>query len=342
MSGFSDPILTGSGNLIRVTEQSDNFLTGTSGWQITRSGNAEFNQITIRGGVVENGAYLLYSGTPAHGNLVLSLSAAAGTDSFGNTYVAGLGMYGATGQTIAQLLPSAQSLVLYSADGSSLIGMVAQSSATELEFGVGTGFSGGALIASKVGVVGNLAGSVSLDSPANASGGNAASISLISDTPTGGPNSQIELTATTTLITGTAKALQPGSGSVESWHNVSGGVGFASTEWTDAGSPYPQCSYKLLPDGWVGIRGRIMWTSNGVTGLSASGTAIFTLPTGYQPAFEHTIPVGVFGSNPTLATNRVPVLEIAKTGVVTVFEVAVPSTNGNSGVIAFTGKFPLD
>lgn len=60
-AGPSNPILGGGGTLIRDAIKSSNFLTGVSGWQITRDGNAEFNNAILRG-ILEtdgaNGAYV--------------------------------------------------------------------------------------------------------------------------------------------------------------------------------------------------------------------------------------------------------------------------------------------
>lgn len=51
MTGFSDPILTGDGTLIRAAEKSVDYQPGVSGWQIERDGDAEFNNLTARGTV---------------------------------------------------------------------------------------------------------------------------------------------------------------------------------------------------------------------------------------------------------------------------------------------------
>lgn len=91
------------GNLAIPSVQSPNFLTGVSGWQIAQDGSAEFNNIKIRGNQVFSDGFIsdgdgtftntpglfLYDGTPAAGNLIYSLAAAAGTDKFGNNYVGG-------------------------------------------------------------------------------------------------------------------------------------------------------------------------------------------------------------------------------------------------------------
>lgn len=81
------------GNLIIPGVHSDNYVTGVSGWSINKDGSAEFNNVVIRNGTVVSGTNLYYSGTPAFGNLVGSISSAAGTDSFGNGYLAGFTVY---------------------------------------------------------------------------------------------------------------------------------------------------------------------------------------------------------------------------------------------------------
>ncbi|MFJ3812584.1 hypothetical protein ACIPWE_40275 [Streptomyces sp. NPDC090073] len=63
---------------------------------MNQDGSAEFNNVTIRGGQVVGGTALYYNGTPAAGNLIMSISASAGTDPYGNSYVAGVGVYGAS------------------------------------------------------------------------------------------------------------------------------------------------------------------------------------------------------------------------------------------------------
>lgn len=99
--GFQNPIVGGTALRIPAI-QSPNFQAGSLGWIIRIDGSAEFNNVVIRGGVIVSGTSLYYNGTPAAGNLFMSISAAAGTDSFGNAYVKGVGLYGASGQLIAK------------------------------------------------------------------------------------------------------------------------------------------------------------------------------------------------------------------------------------------------
>lgn len=93
---FTNPVVGGN-ILVREAIQSPNFVTGVAGWAIRQDGSAEFNNVVIRGGTVVSGLALYYNGAPALGTLALSIAASAGTDTYGNAYVKGLGVYGASG-----------------------------------------------------------------------------------------------------------------------------------------------------------------------------------------------------------------------------------------------------
>jgi hypothetical protein len=95
MSGFMSPVnpVVGGTVLRRAAIQSPNYVTGVSGWAIKQDGSAEFNNVVIRGSTVEDSVALYYSGTPAAGELIASVAAAAGTDAFGNAYLAGIVAY---------------------------------------------------------------------------------------------------------------------------------------------------------------------------------------------------------------------------------------------------------
>lgn len=93
-----DPVV-GSTILRRPAIQSPNFVTTVSGWTINADGSAEFNNLLIRGTfngtdfVVNSSGAFFYSGTPAAGNLISSVTNSAGTDSFGNNYLTGPATY---------------------------------------------------------------------------------------------------------------------------------------------------------------------------------------------------------------------------------------------------------
>jgi hypothetical protein len=93
---FTDEIAGGT-VLVRPALQSPGYVPGTSGWKVGIDGSAEFNNVTIRGGTTVGGTGLYYSGSPAAGNLLLSIAGTAGSDPYGNAYVKGLGVYSPDG-----------------------------------------------------------------------------------------------------------------------------------------------------------------------------------------------------------------------------------------------------
>lgn len=101
--GFADPILDGNGSLIVPSEQSPNYVAGLSGWSINQDGSAEFNDLTVRGTffgteyIINSAGIFLYSGTPAHGNMVGNWSVGGGVDAFGNNYQGGFNLVNAGG-----------------------------------------------------------------------------------------------------------------------------------------------------------------------------------------------------------------------------------------------------
>jgi hypothetical protein len=103
-AGFNNPPVAGQGAIARPDFKSINYSPGVSGWAIFRNGNAEFNNGTFRGIVtastfqgtdflINPSGSFYYSGTPATGNLIASITTAAGTDTFGNDYLAGFTSY---------------------------------------------------------------------------------------------------------------------------------------------------------------------------------------------------------------------------------------------------------
>ncbi len=98
MAGFAHAIAGGGGNMVVKTFQSPNFVTGVQGWQVTITGDAEFNNLTIRGQffgtdfIMNSAGIFFYTGTPAAGNLALSIAPAAGSDAFGNDYPQGFSL----------------------------------------------------------------------------------------------------------------------------------------------------------------------------------------------------------------------------------------------------------
>jgi hypothetical protein len=105
MSGFSNPIIGGGGSLVYPSIHSPNFdLSPFAGWSIMKNGNAYFANITAQGTitgstfdgtnfVINQAGAFFYSGTPANGNLIQSITTNGGTDTEGNVYLAGTTTY---------------------------------------------------------------------------------------------------------------------------------------------------------------------------------------------------------------------------------------------------------
>lgn len=114
MSGYANSILGGASKLIRSAIQSPNYVPATSGWTVNKDGSAEFNNLTIRGTffgtnyIINNSGAFFYSGTPALGNLIISITTASGTDAFGNVYLADFTVYGAAGTYLQALATGPQ------------------------------------------------------------------------------------------------------------------------------------------------------------------------------------------------------------------------------------------
>lgn len=104
--GFQNPIVGGTALRIPAI-QSPNYTPGVSGWIVKINGDAEFNNLTVRGEfhgtnfVINSSGAFFYDPTPAAGNLVASIAAADGTDAYGNTYLGGIVTY--SGSTFASL-----------------------------------------------------------------------------------------------------------------------------------------------------------------------------------------------------------------------------------------------
>lgn len=120
--GFDNPIVGGTALRIPAI-QSPNYNPGVAGWIIKINGDAEFNNLTVRGEflgaslIINSAGIFLYSAAPATGNLIGSWASASGTDAFTNAYPAGLNLKDANGT----LLSSGTVLTLTANDGSSVV-----------------------------------------------------------------------------------------------------------------------------------------------------------------------------------------------------------------------------
>ena len=116
--GFQHDIAGGSGSLIITALRSPNFVDGLTGWEISKDGSAEFNNLEIRGTfngtdfILNQFGLFFYSGTPAYGNLIGSWTQAAGTDSEGNHYDQGI-CIGVQSNTEIQVRPDLDAIFVY-------------------------------------------------------------------------------------------------------------------------------------------------------------------------------------------------------------------------------------
>lgn len=108
-----NPVVGGS-VLRRPAIQSPNFVQSPlAGWAVNADGTAYFASVTAQGSITANtvivhgatGSVLVYSGTPAAGNLIAAIGGSAGTDSFGNSWAEGITV-GPSGSPQVLLLPA--------------------------------------------------------------------------------------------------------------------------------------------------------------------------------------------------------------------------------------------
>jgi hypothetical protein len=87
--GFPDAFAGDQGTMLISALKSLNFVSGVSGWQITKEGQAQFNELTL---IVQSSgaAILIYANEAEFGTLIGSWAGTAGTDQFGNSYPSGI------------------------------------------------------------------------------------------------------------------------------------------------------------------------------------------------------------------------------------------------------------
>lgn len=340
--GFRNPVVAGIA-LARPAIESTDYVPGVSGWAIFQDGSAEFNDITIRGGTVEDGLGLYYSGTPSATTLLLSVSSTAGTDSFHTAYPAGIGLFmnsvligewNSTGLTL--VTPGGTGVWNFSSNsGINQSPQISGSGNPALDL-----YQGNMIV-----FAGTFANQWSWVGPVSVAGvdplASRTSVNLYGGGASGQAQGVIEYYNTTTNIVyalqwgpaggalyGTATAYQPGAATptYETWHNIVA-IGYANG-WGNFGSGEQQGRYKIDANNRVWLDGDL------APGTYVQPTTIFTLPVGYRPVSERIYekqPAGVGGG--ALTINILP------SGVVQVNNIvgAAPGILGLSGI-----SFPID
>jgi hypothetical protein len=110
--GWGNPVVGGTALRIpAINSPNFNLANPTASpspsWAILQNGLAYFFGLILSGGTITGPDYIIntsgaffYSGTPALGNLLLSIAATGGTDVYGNVYKSGFVVYGSSGSNI--------------------------------------------------------------------------------------------------------------------------------------------------------------------------------------------------------------------------------------------------
>jgi len=235
--------------------------------------------VVIRNGSVISGTDLFYSGAPAAGNLVASISASGGTDSFGNQYLAGVNSYTLIGGTYFAIVTNSGVVGYYS----STPNMGPWALNVQTKYNGSSGYL-------EIGAPGAPALSVG-------DGVTATNIKVSSNYPV----------------------------TADTWHNVTGGIGFQNG-WADKGGGFRQVSYRKTPENEVEI------TGVAAGGTTTNNTIVFTLPAGYIPAASSQTQCPVTCSG---VITGAPRIDIGTTGNVRI-------TNVTGTDLGFNCRFSLD
>lgn len=259
--------------------------------------------------VINSAGAFFYSGAPASGNLIASITNAAGSDTYGNAYDAGITAYDPSTGEYAQLTGGSAAIGVSGTQTGALIG------------GAPVTITSGP-VAELYAIDGASTLSTILDLVGPASPGAGAAY-FYGWEPTASSTTDV-----TVGVLGSVKALiagSPGSSpTVETTHPL-GALGVTGIDITVS-------NYYRLPDGgiFISIKGS-------ATGTVSAGSKTFpnALPAGYQPATGTLLPA-MFGGNIAAGEPR-PRLVVNTNGDVTLYYPGLVS--GNS--ISAGGRFDL-
>jgi hypothetical protein len=319
MAGFSNPIIGGGGGLVYPSIHSPNFITGVSGWTINKDGSAQFNNLTIRGVfegtdfIINSAGAFFYSGTPAAGNLVTSITSAAGSDQFGNSYEAGVQIHstGSSGANINLTTSGGVPLGFFSTGAAeettaaNIQALITDPGSAELL----TLFAVGPQIATYIDYV-----NMQLNGPSKDGADTAGGALAYSDRVTGTEHLPLEWGAPGVIIyAGTIGALEPGTGtaSVAMVQETLHALTPLTNGWAGSGNGVNGFNYELLPDGTVYLEWDLQTPNNnpGVIG---------TLPAAYRPSVARNIISGWYGTGPVAYNDQFsPHFAVGTNGAIT-------------------------
>ena len=260
-SDWGNPIV--GGTVLRIPAiESPGFVSGSTGWIIKSDGSAEFNNVVIRGSTTTQGVILLYNGTPAAGNLIVSIAPAAGTDAFGNAYPKGVQVSGGGANTIL-LNPSIPQIEI-NPDTTKYI----------------AGYIGGS--------DGGTFGRLILNSPQNSVGQPGIARLLIESQASGGspgPIFDFDQVGSTASPAGLAQFGVPIIVKSETWQTPSYGTNWATSTTFNGLTNLQQLQFRKKAEDEVELVGH--WKAGG----TLPANPVFTLPAGYRPGTQQLIPV---------------------------------------------------
>jgi len=280
--------------------------------------------------IINSSGAFFYSSTPASGNLITSITAAAGTDGFGNAYPAGL-----TVGTVADT-----QLQMYSSAGVGRLVFPLNNAA----------FTNGLLESGIVGTTGELV----LNGPKNTVAGftdfvgveydssdgisTSATLQIVYNDPTpaahlyayaGSSGFVIESGWITCVLPGTGTS--PSNPAVnESIHSLSG---LLAGNWAVRTGGYI-AQYYLLPFPWPNGRLQVDFELTITPTVSGTSTLTTALPSGWWPLHHHDIPVAW---NSTAAPVNCPTVNLSTAGVLTAYNLPT-----GTSLLQFSGSFPMN
>lgn len=318
MSPFENPVVGGTALRIPAI-QSPNYSPGVSGWIVKINGDAEFNNLTVRGTFLGNSFILnssglfIYNGTPAAGNLIASIAPTAGTDQFGNAYIDGVVSYDGAGGFINL------------AAGTLWIGEVAN------------GYGGAALLGT-LGATGIVA-----SSPTPSGTPDDASWALVGGDTTVTPQSAagyphldvgVGSAGVMQWINGAVirSTVSAGVSTAETWHTPTFSGTWSSTGTLNGNSTFRGMQYRKDAEDNV-------WVLGGATTTGAGGS-IFTLPAGYFNSARRTLlPCFIFDSSAAAVVSGFA--QVTEAGIVNIAASLAGVTIAAGDQVFINGKFPL-
>lgn len=276
-----------------------------------------------------SGDFLAFTGTPAAGNLLASISPASGTYA-GAAYVPGISVYGGTGQPYIQIYvegtPPNEIPVIFLApnrtgESPASISLDIGNEGLVNEY-VETYFNGPTINSTTDG------GRIRMYSSAADASFSAAGDLGYHDI-SGGDHTYVSWGAPGAALIGTVQGVAQGTGTTATPATAAGWVSVGlGASWTNRGSGYPPFRVKHMAEkNMLHINGQML------AGTKADGTVIATFGTGYVPAYTQQITVT---GNLAAAGNYDPLLIINTSGQVLCYGCSATT------YVAVNAMIPLD